>query len=92
MKKHNGGAAVHNCIYYDSSSYLDKFGFTAQNQTSSIKLARSHFDASENKQYYESHATNDTLKDLYNSSMTYQVPKYATVIKNNNFTRNFAGM
>ena len=55
-------------------------------------LAFSHYNKSENKYYYENHNTTDTIVDLYNSSKTYEVPKYATVMKNNNFTRNFAGM
>ena len=71
LKKHNGGAAVHNCIYYDSASYLDKFGFTFTNSTSSQKLAISHYDEPTNKFIYDDHDMNDTLIDLYNSSKTY---------------------
>ena len=51
-------------------------------------------DDSEDEIYFydDPATTTDTITDLYNSTNTYTLLKYATKISNNNFTKNYAGM
>ena len=42
--------------------------------------------------YDDPETTTDTITDLFNSTITYTLLKYATKISSNNFTKNYAGM
>ena len=90
LKKHNGGASMHRCIYYESSSD----GFAASNSTSSFELAlrnKTEDDLIDFEFFYEDPAlTEDTMNDTDLVELT--VLKYATQVTNNEFSRNYAGM
>ena len=83
VKKHNGGAYRHICIHYDSI----KEGFAEKGQTSGLKLAE-RLDLEEHETDYE-HYYDDpktvtaTIADIFDSSLSYTVHKYATRITNN---------
>lgn len=78
LKRHNGGAYVHHCIYYDSSDV----GFAAYGHTSSLALAqrnKTEADVGDFEYYYDD-PTNVTanITDVFDSSLNYTVLKYAT--------------
>ena len=64
LKKHNGGASMHRCIYYESPDY----GFAETNSTSSFELAirdKTEDDLTDFEFYYEDPAvTLDILFDI----------------------------
>ena len=92
LRKHNGGAAVHRCIPY----YVTGTGFGATLQTSSYPLElrnKTDADLDSFTYYYEDPSTmTDIITDIYDSTVTYTVLKYATKITNNVFRKNYAGM
>ena len=91
LKKHNGGAYLHDCIHYDSITD----GFSSKGHTSGLKLARDEEaeDTGEFEYYYDDpKVVTTTVSDIFDLSLSYTVLKYATKISNNNFYHNYAGM
>ena len=91
LKRHNGGAAVHRCLVYDSNFKGKRLG-----TTSSLELAtrkKTDADVGNFTYWYEDPmTTKDNFTDVSNPNITYTVYKYATNIKNNSFLFNSAGM
>ena len=92
LKRHNGGASLHHCIYYEDSTS----GYAGLGHTSSLKLGlrdKNAEDEGEYLFYYDDPllATAD-VTDLFDPTKNYTVQKYGTQIVGNNFTHNYSGM
>ena len=84
LKRHNGGAAVHRCLVYDSA-----FEGAQLNTTSSLELAernKTDADIGNFTYWYDDPMTTlDNFTDIYNNETVYHVLKYVTHIKNNTY-------